>query len=857
VTDGARVSASGKFLVVGDEKVYVRGVTYGTFGPCVDHDGYPDAEMVEADFTAMARAGVNTVRTYTVPPRWLLDLAADQGLRILVGIPWEQHVAFLAERSRGDSIERRVRAGVRACSGHPAVLGYAVGNEIPASIVRWHGRRPVERFLARLYRAAKEEDPRALVTYVNYPSTEYLHLPFLDFVAFNVYLEEEERLEAYLARLQNLAGERPLVMSEIGYDSRAYGEDAQALVLDWQVRAAFRSGCAGAFVFAWTDEWHRGGYDVVDWNFGLVDRERRPKPALAAVQRAFADVPFPSEVSWPPVSVVVCTHNGARTLRECLDGLMRLRYPSFEVIVVDDGSTDESAAIAEAYPVRLVRTANCGLSAARNTGLHAATGELVAYVDDDTRADEDWLTYLAATFMTTAHAGVGGPNVAPPNDHLVGASIGRAPGGPIHVLVSDLEAEHIPGCNMAFRRRAVEAVGGFDPQFRVAGDDVDLCWRLQAAGQTLGFSPSAMVWHRPRSSIRAFFRQQRGYGRAEALLERKWPSKYNRGGQTTWNGRVYGGGDQPPGRRWRVYYGTWGSGLFQSIYPPPARLLATLLFVPEWYLLVGVLALATIFEFVAGPLVTVPGLGLPFAVVALAVAVGAPVVQAVRAAALPAGVEGRSRRLLLRLLTAYLHLLQPLARLYGRLGYGLTPWRARATLRAGVPRPRTATLWRERWTEPAAYLRQLEERLRPQCRVLRRGGDYDRWDLHAQPGQLAAARLRLAVEDHAGGKQLLRFRVWPRWSRGGLLLASGLAAFAALGAVDDAIVATAVGAALAACVLVRMLAEGAGAVRGVHEALAALPDPVAADYDDLLSDLERQLDRADGVEPSVAKARVP
>jgi hypothetical protein len=185
---------------------------------------------------------------------------------------------------------------VRACAGHPAVLCYTIGNEIPAPIVRWHGRRRVERFLARLYCAAKAEDPEGLVTYVNYPSTEYLQLPFVDFVCFNLYLESQKSLEAYLARLQNIAGDRPLVMAEIGLDSRRHGADAQAHALTWQVRTAFAAGCAGVFVFAWTDEWYRGGQDIDDWDFGLTDRERRPKPALAAVREACADVPFPRKL---------------------------------------------------------------------------------------------------------------------------------------------------------------------------------------------------------------------------------------------------------------------------------------------------------------------------------------------------------------------------------------------------------------------------------------------------------------------------------------------------------------------------------------------------------------------------------
>jgi len=252
----------GRFLFHGDDKLYLRGVTYGTFASGPDGGEYPEPETVAADFAAMAQAGINTLRTYTVPPRWLLDLAQGHGLWVMVGLPWEQHVAFLEDRGRAGSIEARVRAGVRPCRAHPAVLCYAVGNEIPSPVVRWHGRRCVERHLERLCRAVRDEDPGALVTYVNYPSTEYLDVPSVDLVCFNVYLERPERFEAYLQRLHTLAGERPLVLAEIGLDSRRNGLEEQARAIDWQLRGAFASGCAGAFVFAWTDDWHRGGEEV-------------------------------------------------------------------------------------------------------------------------------------------------------------------------------------------------------------------------------------------------------------------------------------------------------------------------------------------------------------------------------------------------------------------------------------------------------------------------------------------------------------------------------------------------------------------------------------------------------------------
>src|SRR5262249_40201259 len=127
--------------------------------------------------------------------------------------------------------------------------------------------------------------------------------------------------------------------------------------------------------------------------------------------------------------------------------------------------------------------------------------------------DGGWLNYLADAFFHTGHVGIGGPHIAPPGDGRIADCGANAPGGPVYVLLADQIAEHIPGCNMAFRRTALMQVGGFDPRFRVAGDDVDLCWRLQKRGGTIGFCPAAMVWHHRRCSLRTFWKQQSGYGR--------------------------------------------------------------------------------------------------------------------------------------------------------------------------------------------------------------------------------------------------------------------------------------------------------------------------------------------------------
>ena len=146
-----RPRVHGKFLYIGERHFWIRGVTYGTFRPDELGGQFPDKDTVEQDFRAIAHAGLNSVRVYTTPPRWLLDLAAACGLRVTVGLPWEQHIAFLDDRARVRRILDNARASVSALAGHPATLCYVLGNEIPASIVRWYGKSRIERFIRELY----------------------------------------------------------------------------------------------------------------------------------------------------------------------------------------------------------------------------------------------------------------------------------------------------------------------------------------------------------------------------------------------------------------------------------------------------------------------------------------------------------------------------------------------------------------------------------------------------------------------------------------------------------------------------------------------------------------------------------
>src|SRR5262249_3190738 len=351
---------------------------------------------------------------YHPPPAWLLDSADEQGMQVLVDIPWRKHLCFLESTQGQREARQAVRTAAQRAASHPCILAYSIGNEIPPDIIRWSGRERIERFLRELMDVAKQADPKGLVTYASYPPTEYLDLWFLDFATFNVYLHDLENFRRYLFRLQNLVGDRPLVLGELGMDTQRHGDAAQAKFLAGHTREAALMGVAGSFVFSWTDDWFTGGFAVDNWAFGLTRADRTPKPSYYDLRDVNEKPLADSLPSAPRVSVVVCTYNGGSTLEQCLRSLLDLRYPDYEIIVVDDGSTDNTRAILGRFPeVRVIHQANQGLSAARNVGLYAATGSIVAYTDSDCFAHPDWLTHLIHQLERSGASAVGGPNLTP------------------------------------------------------------------------------------------------------------------------------------------------------------------------------------------------------------------------------------------------------------------------------------------------------------------------------------------------------------------------------------------------------------------------------------------------------------
>lgn len=756
-----RVIVDGKFFRAGEKKFYLKGLTYGPFAPNQQEEMFPSREQSARDFSQIRELGANLLRVYDVPPAWFLDLAAEQGLKLLIDIPWHKHRCFLdSERSRREA-QAAVHEAVLAGRGHPAVFAYSVANEIPPEIVRWSGVRKVATFLDELVEVGKSVDPDCLCTFTSFPPTEFLHPQNIDFVCFNVYLHYRKVFETYLARLQTLADTKPLVLGEFGIDSIREGETRKCDVLAWQIESAFRGGLAGTVLFSYTDDWYQGGQQIEDWAFGLTTRERKPKGSFEVVRKSYHTAPYFPLPGSPKVSVVVACYNGARTLKACLNSLVVLNYPDYEVILVDDGSTDASAQIAQNYPkIKYLRQPNLGLSVARNTGIAAATGEVVAFTDADCRADEDWLHYLVGDLLSDQFVGIGGHNFLPPEDSIVAAAVVVSPGGPAHVMLTDRDAEHVPGCNMAFYKWALEEIGGFDPVFRKAGDDVDVCWRLQERGYKIGFSHAGFVWHYRRSSVPAYLEQQSGYGEAEALLARKHPEYFNLFGGGIWRGRIYtvakfGVILQRP----IIYHGLFGSGFFQKLYTPQPVFLLMFCTSLEYYVLftAPLLVLAVYFSALR-----------PVALASFLISLAICVVAAIQAE-----LPKSKRRFWSRPLVGLLFFLQPIMR-----GWARYKWRLNLRSAPGITSYEpvsehrlerrealeTVDYWSEGSGDRYSFLQKVLTKLDQQGWQNKPDLGWSEHDVEIFGRRWSRLRLTTVTEDVSGKKKVFRCRLQATWS---------------------------------------------------------------------------------------------
>lgn len=230
----------------------------------------------------------------------------------------------------------------------------------------------------------------------------------------------------------------------------------------------------------------------------------------------------------PLVSVIVAARNSAATLPACLQGLQAQDYPHVEIIVVDDGSEDATAAVAEAGGARVLKTVPVGASVARNLAIEQARGEVVAFTDGDCVAESGWVRALVDGLTSSGAVGAGGRqvNVFPPSQQ--GWRDGFEAFFRATAMISDYtrgderprHVQHNASCCSAYRITALREVGGFTPGLW-PGEDVDLDLRLAAKGGTFYYVPWAVVHHHRPGTFAWFRRMMRRYGAAERWLVRR------------------------------------------------------------------------------------------------------------------------------------------------------------------------------------------------------------------------------------------------------------------------------------------------------------------------------------------------
>lgn len=223
------------------------------------------------------------------------------------------------------------------------------------------------------------------------------------------------------------------------------------------------------------------------------------------------------------VSIVIPARNAATTLGACLDACLTQTHPGCDVVVVDDGSTDGTAAVAESRGARCIAQEPRGPAAARNRGAAATTSDVVAFTDADCVPRPDWVERLIAALDDEAGAVGGTYDIANPESML--ARMIQAEVALRHRRFGR-DVDFLGSYNLAVRREAFEAVGGFDEDFSAASaEDNDLAYRLTAAGWKLRFAPEAVVAHHHPDRLGRYLRTQARHGFWRVRLYAKHPKR--------------------------------------------------------------------------------------------------------------------------------------------------------------------------------------------------------------------------------------------------------------------------------------------------------------------------------------------
>ena len=219
-------------------------------------------------------------------------------------------------------------------------------------------------------------------------------------------------------------------------------------------------------------------------------------------------------------------YNGALTIEECIKSLLNLEYPEdkYEIIIVDNNSTDTTVEIVKSYPVKLLREGKQSSYAARNLGIKNAKGEIVAFTDADCIVDKMWLEQLVKNFEDETTAGMGGEILAYNPKNLVERYLDKSDilsqKSSFDCKFANLKMPFIATANAAYKAEILNEIGLFDDSF-ISGGDVDLAWRITLKDYRIVYEPKALVYHRHRTTLYGLFKQVFRYGEGHAKLFKK------------------------------------------------------------------------------------------------------------------------------------------------------------------------------------------------------------------------------------------------------------------------------------------------------------------------------------------------